>query len=312
MTISNTTNNAALSVPVLIEAIEGALTKRSLLLGTGAWTFMPNLPMLQGNGLPMAAGASIQIPYFDHVGELDDVSEGGALVPRAVTSSSENATVSRSGIAIEASIFSMIVSQAADPYTEGGRQIGDAAVRRFDKAAIDAALAVGSTDATMVNSHAAGGGADYPILLFRRGAGITWHSSMFVDEDKDILAHTQLKALNVYHATHLWKRPRGGQSTRPGVAKLVCPITGANAFTENFVIETIGKFGDEIDANNPVVMLAMHSAVATYARQLAYSTGEKVYKFGAMGPGPNGGLVKLQPDTFAGIPVFVSDKLTAS
>jgi len=308
MALSTTSNNAALSVAVLQEAIQAELAGRKLLLGTGAWQFMPGLPAAIGS-VSVGAGTTIQVPYFAHIGEMDDVAEGDALVPRAVTSSSETATVTRSGLAAEASVLSIIASAAGDPYAEAARQIADAGQRRLDKAAIDAALAVGSTDATMVNDLGLDAGADYPILLFKRNAGITWYRDPTLKQDSDILADTEVAAANVYHATHLWKRAAGG--TKPRVAKLICALTGANAFSENAVIDTEAKFIDEVSVNDPIVMLAMHSAVGTFAKKLKDSTGRRLYLDGPMEMGPQG-LVKTGPDTFCGIPVFLSNRLTAS
>lgn len=306
MALITTTNNAALSVPVLQDAIQGAIAGRKLLFGTGAWIFRPGLPTVQMSGLPMAAGITVTVPYFSHLGRWDSVAEGTALIPRAVTSAGENATVARAGIAFEASALSIMVGQAADPYAEAGRQAGDGAVMKFDDEAIAKALLVGSSNAAMVNDLS-GGNASYPVLLFKRNAGVTWYTAPTLKADSDILADTELSAMNVYHATHLYSRLQGGQSTRPGVALLKTLLTGANAFSENTVIDTQGLFGDEVSSNDPIVMIAMHSAVATYARKLAYSTGEKVYKFGDRGSA-NG----IAPDTFCGIPVFVSDRLVAA
>lgn len=305
MGITTTSGNAALQVAILAEAVEAAIAGRQLLLGTGAWTFRSGLPTVQSNGLPLANGTTINIPYFDHIGEMDDVSETGALVPRAITSTDENATVIHSGLANEASVLSVLTSQAADPYAEAARQIADAAMRRLDKAAVDAAKAVSSS---MVNDQGADAGADFDVLLFKRNAGICWYTIPEAMEDIDILAHTKVQAIHVYHATHLWSRARGGASTKPGVAKLIVP---AASFSEDLVLDTAAKFGDEVGSNDPIVMCAMHSTVATAAKKLKDSTGRRLYVDGPMVMSA-AGMIKSGPDTFCGIPVFVTDKLVAS
>lgn len=302
MSTTTTSGNAALSVAILQEAIQADIAGRKLLLGTGAWQFVAGLP----NG---GAGTVVQIPYFASIGEMQDVAEGAALIPAAMTSSSETATISRSGLATEASVLSIVSSAAGDPYAEAARQIGEAGQRRLDKAAIDAALAVASTDATMLNNVGLGAGADYPVLLFKRNAGVTWYRPPTLKTDSDILADTEIAAANVYHATHLWKRAAGG--TKPRVARLTCALTGANPFSEDLVIDTQGKFNDEVDSNDPIVMIAMHSAVATFAKKIKTSTGERIYKDGPMTMGPQG-LIKVGPDMFCGIPVFVSNRLAAA
>ena len=305
MGLTTTSGNAALQVAILAEAVEGALAGVQLLLGTGAWTFLPKLPTAQTNGLPIANGTTINIPYFDHIGEMDDVSETGALIPRAITSSDEQATITHSGIANEASVLAVLTSQAADPYAEGARQIAQSAKRRLDKAAIDAAKLVASS---MVNDQGANAGADFDVLLFKRGAGITWYTVPEAMEDVDVLAHTKVQAIHVYHATHLWSRPRGGVATRPGVAKLIVP---AASFSEDLVLDTAAKFGDEVNSEDPIVMCAMHSTIANAAKKLKDSTGRRLYVDGPMVMSPIG-MIKGGPDTFCGIPVYVSDKLTAS
>lgn len=305
MGLTTTTSVAALQVAILAEAVEGALAGQKLLLGTGAWTFQSGLPTVQANGLPIANGSTIQIPYFGSMGEMDDVSETGALVPRPVTASSETASVTHSGLASEASVLSILTAQAADPYAEAARQIAESGLRRLDRAAIDAAKAVGSS---MINNQGAGGGADFPILLFKRNAGITWYTVPEALEDVDILAHSKVQAVHVYHATHLWDRPRGGKATKPGVAKLIVP---AASFSEDLVLDTAAKFGDEVNSADPIVMIAMHSTVGTAAKKLKDSTGRRLYVDGPMVMGPQG-MIKQGPDVFCGIPVYVTDRLVAA
>ena len=82
MAIITTTNNAALSVPVLEDAIRGAVAGVKLLLGTGAWIFRPGLPSTVG-GAPVRQGTQVTVPYFTHIGELDDIAEGNALAMHA-------------------------------------------------------------------------------------------------------------------------------------------------------------------------------------------------------------------------------------
>lgn len=305
MAIITTTNNAALSVPVLEDAIRGAVAGVKLLLGTGAWIFRPGLPSTVG-GAPVRQGTQVTVPYFTHIGELDDIAEGNALIPRAVTSAGETETVQRSGVALESTVLAIMTSQAADPYAEGGLQAADATMRRLDKAAITAALAVGSTNAAMVNNQSSGA-TNYPVLLFKRNAGVTWYSPPTVKEDDDILSDTKVSALNVYHATHLYQRLQGGSSTRPGVARLTCATSN---FSEDLVLDTAGLFGDEVGSNDPIVMLAMHSAIALAARKLKDSTGRRLYVDGPL-VSSAAGMIKAGPDVFCGIPVFVSDRLAA-
>lgn len=68
-----------------------------------------------------------------------------------------------------------------------------------------------------------GGGTDttgYETLLLKRNAMAWWfNGAPTVQTDNDILADTDVAALHVYYATHLYRRPNGG--TKLGAIKII-------------------------------------------------------------------------------------------
>lgn len=119
-------------VDQLQEAVQAAFAGQVALFGTGAAIFSPTLPSLGAEGGKLKGGDTIRVPYFDAVGELDDVPEGGALAPQKLTLTSETSTVVHSGKAGEISNWAQLTAQFADPYAEYGRQFAIAWMRRID------------------------------------------------------------------------------------------------------------------------------------------------------------------------------------
>jgi hypothetical protein len=138
------TKRSDMIVPeVLAESIKGAFQGMKALAGTGIAVVATGLP---GS---VSGGDKVKIPYFGTLGELDDLAaEGDALVPAALTTSSEEAEVQHSGKAFEATKWARMAAQD-DPYVEAGRQFREMLERRADQALIDAAKASG-LPATMV------------------------------------------------------------------------------------------------------------------------------------------------------------------
>lgn len=123
---------------LLMEHLPGAFAGMSVMGKTGAAIVNTSMPAGKSK-----VGSTIKIPYFDSIGELDDITtDGDALTPRALSDSDESATVRHSGIAIEATKWAQW-SANADPYAEGARQMAIAVARRADKALIEVAEASG-------------------------------------------------------------------------------------------------------------------------------------------------------------------------
>jgi len=133
----STTKRSDLVVPELLqEAIQSEFAGMTALAGSPC--------AIMNNSLPNSArgGDTVKVPYFDNLGELDDIAnEGDALTPRKLTMSSETASVQHSGVAFEITQWAEIASSFADPYKEAARQVMVATQRRADKALIDAATA---------------------------------------------------------------------------------------------------------------------------------------------------------------------------
>lgn len=87
-------------------------------------------------------GDTVKVPYFDTLGEMEDVTEGDALTPEKITETSEEATVKHAGKAFEATYWSMLAAKpGSDPYQEATRQFLELAERKVDKELITVARA---------------------------------------------------------------------------------------------------------------------------------------------------------------------------
>lgn len=294
-----TVRDSNLSKDVLVEAIQAEFAGKQALAGSGAALLVDGLPVMQGS-FKAGTGTKVQVPYFDSLGELEDVAEGGALTPRALTSTLEEATIIRSGIAGEITNWAVMVAQAADPYQAIAQQFVRLALRRIDKGLIDVAKATSlsftETDGsgtinidTFTEARSLFGDEDdeivlavvhsfvmkkirllkdlsghplfkeyeaiegnrtvrrstfmgipvmqsdrltpdagtptvYPSLICKRGALVAWYNGLGdIKQDTDILADTEVQAMHLYHAEHLYKRPANG--TKPGVVRVLTTET---------------------------------------------------------------------------------------
>lgn len=130
------TTRSDLVVPeVLADAIQAEFAgKLSILGGSGAAVVANGLPSNKG-------GDTVKVPYFDALGEMEDVAEDVALTPEDLTMSNETATVIHAGKAVEISEWARMAAQYADPYAELARQFRVLAERRADAALLTAATA---------------------------------------------------------------------------------------------------------------------------------------------------------------------------
>lgn len=123
--------NLVLVPSILQDTISGKLAGAIALHGTGAAVLNTTLGST-------TKGAKVQVPYFGTLGEFDDVTETGILVPAQLTSDQDEAVVQHSGKAFEVTDWARLVSQG-DPYDEAATQMRDGWVRRGDKGLIEAA-----------------------------------------------------------------------------------------------------------------------------------------------------------------------------
>lgn len=294
--MATTLRDGNLFKDLLMEAIPAAFAGRLALAGSGAAVIRDGLPTMMG-AYKMGAGSKVQIPYFDSLGELEDLAEGDALTPRALTSTLEESTMLRSGIAADITNWAQIAAQAADPYKAVADQLARLALRRIDRGLITAAAATTLTYTevagggtinidSFTNARAAWGdeendedpivlavvhsvvmkkirllkdsagnplfkefvevdaggnqmrrstfmgiplrmsdrvtptGNVYPTLLCKRNSLVAWHNGFSeIESDRDILAASDIQAINLYHVEHMYKRANGG--TKAGVVKLL-------------------------------------------------------------------------------------------
>jgi hypothetical protein len=280
-------------VDILQEAIKAAFAGKKALFGTGAAILNTSLPTLGNDGMPLKGGDTVRIPYFDTIGEFEDVAEGGALTPAGLTMTSETATIIHSGKAGEITNWAQLTAQFSDPYAEYARQFVEGWMRRIDLGLLtvagtstlisDISSLVGnaamvsytalnnaklkwgdeSEDIRLLVVHSnvmndlenlmdsgghpllvpaiadgqlprfrgiptkvsdrvrttgTGASAVYNNLLCKEGAMAAWVNGMpTILQEPDILADTVVTATHTYHVEHLYKRPKGGTGTKPGV-----------------------------------------------------------------------------------------------
>jgi len=132
-----TTLSTDLVVPeILTEAIQAEFAGMRLLAGTGAAVISGTLPA------NIKGGKTVTVPYFNALGEMEDIdTEGDALTPEVLSMSEETAVTRHSGKAVELTMWAQLAAQYADPYAEVARQFRELVERRVDKALLDAAMA---------------------------------------------------------------------------------------------------------------------------------------------------------------------------
>lgn len=281
------TERSNLFIPeVLADAVAGGLAGIDAVFGTGAVIIRDNLPE------DARGGDTVNVPYFGHLGEFEDVLEGDPLTIANITSSAEKATVQRTGKAFEITNWAQKAAGRQDPYGEAADQMKAGVRRKVDSVSLAAAntttLALDKSaealkydhfvdtlalfgdeeegvvawgihslilasirkikgtdgqpifieakddkppmilgkpvvvsDKNTVNVDGGGAGVDtYNTLALRRGSLTFWYNGQpVVDIDKDILVDSKVASVNLYYASHLYKRMPG--RTKPGVAKLI-------------------------------------------------------------------------------------------
>lgn len=274
-----TTQRSDLFIPeVMVDAVAGALPGMTALLNTGAVIIEDNLPESE------RGGDKVNVPYFAHLGDFEDVDEGDPLTVRKLTSSEEEALVKRSGIAFEINNWAQRAASATDPYKQGSEQIVGGVQRLVDRESIararETTLKLEAPTESIAYNHFVDGLAltgdeedivawsahstilaslrkmkdasgrlifveatkdtppyifgkpvvisdkltgtvagTYDTLALTRGSIVFWYNGKpTIDTDKDILVDSRVAALNMYYASHMYKRIPG--RTKPGVVKI--------------------------------------------------------------------------------------------
>lgn len=150
-TQTGTTTKGGLFVPeILADAVQAGLAGLNCLFGTKAAIVNASLPAGPNN-----VGDEVKVPYFNLIGELEDVTtDGGELSPAKLTSTKELATIKHSGKGVEFTRWAQM--NPTDPYAEGARQIVMAVQRRADQALIDVAKDSTNWDAYKEDLYSAG------------------------------------------------------------------------------------------------------------------------------------------------------------
>jgi len=161
-----TTTRSNLVIPeILADAITTGMAGMKALMGTGA--------VIVNNSLPSdkQAGDTVSVPYFNTIGELEDVAENASLTPAQLTTTKETATVARSGKAIDLTRWAQMAA-LGDPYAEAARQFVEGVQRKADEKLITAAKA------TTLVADDSGNAFNYDAFVDAKG--------QFGDEDEDI------------------------------------------------------------------------------------------------------------------------------
>lgn len=220
------TKSSNLFVPEIFEQhIRGGVAGVKVMRDTGAAIFKTG--MRAGSE---QIGQEIKIPYFNHIGELDDVAQGDALTPTLLSDSTELATVNHSGKAFEVTRWG--ASQPSDPYAEGARQMTEAVARRADKALIDVAMSPTSWSSYTKDVHS----ASTPVTMSYDL--IVDSKFLFGDEQDDIAAMVvhSLTARDMYKVKDATGRPllvEGPAGSLPRLQPLGIPVFITDRATVN-------------------------------------------------------------------------------
>jgi hypothetical protein len=176
------TTRSNLFVPeICTDAIRTGLAGMRALYGTGVAIINNTLSSQKG-------GEKVTVPYFDALGEMEDVAENAPLTPQVISQNTEDAIVQRSGLAFELTKWAQYAA-SEDPYAAAVADMMKAVTRRADRGLIAAA-------ATTSLAHDISGlsGANAKLTY---GSAVT-AKMLFGDEQDDI-------ALMIVHSKTLEK-----------------------------------------------------------------------------------------------------------
>jgi hypothetical protein len=131
--MATTTKNNVIIAEILVDAVKGGFVGMEVFGGTGAAIL--KIGMTAGRG---SAGQSIKIPYFDDIGDAEElINDGDALTPALLSETEEVSTVRHFGKAVEVTRWAQ--SGVGNPYDEAKGQLLDVFKRRIDLSLIEAA-----------------------------------------------------------------------------------------------------------------------------------------------------------------------------
>ena len=129
-----TTARSDLILPdILAEEVIKGFSGMNALDGSGVVTMNPGL-----QAGPSEVGNTVTVPFFDSIGEAEEVTENGALTPVKMTQSSETATVVRFGKAVSiGGLAKRAKATGRDPYQIASAAVLEMIRRKVDSLAID-------------------------------------------------------------------------------------------------------------------------------------------------------------------------------
>lgn len=156
-----TTRSDIINTNILMDAVQAEVAGALALYGSPAVVQNSSLPTNTISGGKIKGGDTIQVPYFNTLGELDEiVNDGDSLTPVALTMTDETATVRHAGKAVELTAWAQLKAMYADPYKECARQFALMAQRKWD----DALISTAGTSLPAGNVHDVWNAA-VPVLL---------------------------------------------------------------------------------------------------------------------------------------------------
>ncbi len=162
-----TTARSDLILPdILAEEVIKGFTGMNALDGTGVVTMNPGL-----QAGPSEVGNTVTVPFFDSIGEAEEVTENGALTPVKMTQSSETATVVRFGKAVSiGGLAKRAKDTGKDPYQIASAAILEMIRRKVDSLAIDR-LVSRAVSASLVYDGSAATASVTDIIQALKGFG---------------------------------------------------------------------------------------------------------------------------------------------
>lgn len=118
-------------------------------------------------------GDTIDFPRWDALSDLDDLTEGVAMTPEAMTQSASKATIKEAGKAVEITDKAMLTG-LGDPQGEAIRQFGLLAARKVDADLIAAATATVTDGITRPDGTVVGNSAPLAHTLAAGQTALTW------------------------------------------------------------------------------------------------------------------------------------------
>lgn len=133
-----TTKDDMITPQILLDAILGAFKSKTAFMGSilvSGGAVLVNGSMPQGG--QKAIGKTIDMPYFGTLPAFVNNPEGSSITPSKIAMMSEQATVARSSLAVETTVWAQGVAAVnaalKDPHDEAARQAMVQATREMDK-----------------------------------------------------------------------------------------------------------------------------------------------------------------------------------